>query len=585
MLEVGSQKAGRGHESSRRRRRSDRPPAHLNVSEIHGYAILSKIGQGGMGAVFKARQANLDREVALKILPPSIAADATFIERFRGEARASAKLCHPNIVQGIDVGLDESSGLWYFAMEFIDGPTVKSLIEKRGAIDEAEALRIAGEVAQGLAAINHAGMVHRDIKPDNVLLTSTGAVKVADLGLSRDLMNAASDKTTAGQAVGTPHYMSPEQVRGSKDVDIRADFYGLGATLFHMVTGRQPFDGGSSVEIMSQHLSEPPPLAREFNPAVSAGCERLIVKLMAKKREDRVQTPEKLIADIDALLNSAVSIPEKEKHPSRHRTPAVHTSRAQISLSSRSSTRPASGSASHAATAWPKREWYFYGAVAAACAVMVLAFALSSPGIPVAAAPRDEAPPPSNFTPSAPKPTGNAMQTRAPLPDASPAGVWWEGENTTENDFCSHCWLAEQLNTSNLSGQKYLNHLNDANWLQYHHRKLADTLHASYSVEVPADGTYTLWVREYDPYAAAPWRFRWDERTWYPVASDHPFENKMEIGKDRALVWRKYPGQVLSKGSHTFRLEANLETQKIAAFDCFYLTTGNFKPNGTERAR
>ena len=195
-----------------------------------------------MGAVYKARQKSLDRVVALKVLPPRIAKSATFIERFQREARASAKLCHPNLVQGIDVGQDPKSKLWYFAMEFVDGPTLKKLMKQERRLKEKRALEIVREVARALDAIHSVGMIHRDIKPDNILLTSAGEVKVADFGLTREVDDDA-EMTQAGSAVGTPHYMPPEQVRGENDLDIRSDLYALGATLFHILTGKTPFSG------------------------------------------------------------------------------------------------------------------------------------------------------------------------------------------------------------------------------------------------------------------------------------------------------------------------------------------------------
>ena len=282
----------------------------LPVNELNGYELIAKVGQGGMGAVFKARQKSLDRIVALKILPPHIAHDGQFLERFQREARASAKLCHPNVVQGIDVGQDPRSKLWYFAMEFVDGPTLRKLIKQEQRLPEARALLIVREVARALVAINESGMIHRDIKPDNIILNTRGEVKVADLGLTR-AMDDTSEMTQSGQAVGTPHYMSPEQVRGRTDLDIRVDLYALGATLFHMVTGTTPFKGGTGAEILSKHLTETVPSAHKICPEVSEGCSRLIAKLMEKKREARIQTPQELIERIDALLRTDTAVAAK----------------------------------------------------------------------------------------------------------------------------------------------------------------------------------------------------------------------------------------------------------------------------------
>jgi serine/threonine-protein kinase len=263
--------------------------------------LLGKIGQGGMGAVFRARQKSLDRIVALKIMPPSIAKDAEYLERFQREARASARLSHPHIVQGIDVGQDPATGLWYFAMELVDGPSLKQVLQEQKVVPEERALQIAAQAAEALEGIAKHGMVHRDIKPDNILLTPDGEVKVADLGLAKRLADDSSI-TQSGNTVGTPHYMAPEQVRGRMDlVDIRSDIYALGATLFHLVTGRPPFDGETSAVIMSRHLTEPAPKANRVNPEVSEGCALLIERMMQKKPEQRIQTPAELLKQIEKV--------------------------------------------------------------------------------------------------------------------------------------------------------------------------------------------------------------------------------------------------------------------------------------------
>ncbi len=272
------------------------------IHEVGNFEIISKLGQGGMGAVYKVRQKSMDRIVALKVLPPSVAKDEQFIERFQGEARASAKLNHPHIVKGIDVGQDPATKLWYFAMEFIDGPSLQTLLKKKGKLEEKEALKIIAEIASALECVAAAGMAHRDIKPDNILLTSDGHAKLADLGLAKDLHDDAG-LTLSGQALGTPKYMSPEQVRGDlTQIDIRSDIYSLGATLFYLVTGEAPFTGETSAVIMSKHLTETPTKANAVNAKVSAGCTHLIERMMQKKIEQRVQTPTELIKLINKVL-------------------------------------------------------------------------------------------------------------------------------------------------------------------------------------------------------------------------------------------------------------------------------------------
>ena len=281
--------------------------SHKIPTSLGGFELLNKIGQGGMGAVFKARQISLDRIVALKILPPSLARDETFIGRFQREARVSAKLNHPNIVQGIAVGKDEPSGLWYFAMEFVDGPSLKTVLDA-GPLPESAALQIARDVARALECAQSHGVVHRDIKPDNILMSTKGGggggggAKLADLGLARQPHDDAS-LTQSGKAVGTPNYMAPEQVRGKADkIDTRADLYALGATLFHLVTGRPPFQGETSAVIMSKHLTDKPPLAHKVKEGVSEECSRMIVKLMNKQPEKRYQSARELAEQLDAML-------------------------------------------------------------------------------------------------------------------------------------------------------------------------------------------------------------------------------------------------------------------------------------------
>ncbi|MCY3019265.1 MAG: PA14 domain-containing protein [Planctomycetota bacterium] len=292
--------------------------ASPRIKEIGGFELLGKIGQGGMGTVFRARQRSLDRIVALKILAPSIAKDAEFLERFQREARASAKLSHVNVVLGIDVGKDPATGLWYFAMELVDGPSLKQVLQEQRVVPERRALEIARQAAYGLECIARHGMVHRDIKPDNILLTSQGEAKLADLGLARQIRDDAS-LTQSGSTVGTPHYMAPEQVRGLKDkIDIRTDIYGLGATLFHLVTGRTPFDGPTAAAIMSRHLTEPVPKANRVNPEVSEGCSRLIEWMMQKKREDRIQTPAALLEQIGKVLKGEVTAARQPVHAAGH---------------------------------------------------------------------------------------------------------------------------------------------------------------------------------------------------------------------------------------------------------------------------
>jgi serine/threonine-protein kinase len=266
--------------------------------EIGGYQILEKIGQGGMGVVFKARQISLDRIVALKILNPKLAADSAYTERFLREARAVAKLSHPNIIVGIDVG--KHGKYFYFAMEYVDGRTGLEVLRDEERFKEKNVLKIAMQMAKALDHAHKNGLVHRDIKPDNIMVTAKGEAKLCDLGLAKRL--DLGDNLQPGTAVGTPHYIAPEQARGREDVDIRADIYALGASLYHMTTGRTLFHGETAASIMTHHLSSEAPNAKKVRPELSEQFCRLLERMLAKNPEDRYQTPADMQQDIERLI-------------------------------------------------------------------------------------------------------------------------------------------------------------------------------------------------------------------------------------------------------------------------------------------
>lgn len=267
---------------------------------LPGYELIELIGRGSMGVVFKARQVSMDRIVAVKILRRELASNKEFIERFHREAKIAAKLSHNNIVQAIDSG--EYRGYHYFVMEYVDGTNIREELEKGKVYEEREALEIILQVAEALDHAYRRGLVHRDIKPENIMLTKEGIPKLADLGLARISEGDPMAKAEKGIAIGTPYYMSPEQIRGQEDIDIRADIYSLGATLYHMVTGRVPFPGKDPVEVMRKHLHEPLIPPDHINQRLSSGLGEVVEKMMAKRREDRYQTPEELITDLKRLL-------------------------------------------------------------------------------------------------------------------------------------------------------------------------------------------------------------------------------------------------------------------------------------------
>ncbi|MBN1807925.1 MAG: protein kinase [Planctomycetes bacterium] len=287
--------------------------------EINGFKIISRIGEGAMGNVYKARQVALDRIVALKILPDRLAADAKYVTRFLREVKAAAKLDHPNIVRSIDAG--HADGKYYFAMEFIEGRSLEDIIIEKGALSEEEALVIAIQAAGGLECAWKAGLVHRDIKPDNILITADSVAKIADLGLSKDTLSSQSTRLTQdGYWVGTPFYVSPEQIR-SEDVDIRSDIYSLGITLYRMVTGSHAFDGKDSISIIYKRFSEDPMPVRQLNPDVSEGLTNVINTMLQVDRDDRYPDPAVLLHDLE--LVAAGKAPQFASHHSSVRKRAL----------------------------------------------------------------------------------------------------------------------------------------------------------------------------------------------------------------------------------------------------------------------
>jgi len=271
---------------------------------IGNYRILEKLGVGGMGVVYKARQLTMKRDVALKILPRRSARDHSFVKRFLREARSAARLNHPNIVQAFDVG--EAEGVYYFAMELVDGESLRARLRRRGRIPEAEALQTARQIALALEHAHSHRMVHRDIKPDNILLTRNGVAKLADLGLAKRASDVAVTQGT--QPLGTPLYMSPEQARGHADLDARSDIYSLGATLYEAVTGSPPFTGENAAALITKHLFEKPSSPRRAVPELSEGLAAVLLKTLAKKPQDRYESPTELLRDINRLLRGRAPV-------------------------------------------------------------------------------------------------------------------------------------------------------------------------------------------------------------------------------------------------------------------------------------
>ncbi|MHC4253014.1 MAG: serine/threonine-protein kinase, partial [Planctomycetota bacterium] len=266
---------------------------------VGGYRLICRIGEGGMGVVYRARQLALDRQVALKVLAKRYASDAQFIQRLGREARMAAKLAHPNIVSAIDFG--QTKGSYYFAMELVSGESLADRLEKRGTLSEDEALDIAMQVARGLQCAWRSGMVHRDIKPGNILIARGGVAKIADFGLARPAEPASKGGITkAGSIMGTPDYISPEQVDG-KEVDVRADIYALGVTLYETVTGELPHKGNDLLMLLRARSEERPPPAHEVNPQVSEEFSGVVATMMAVDPEHRYPDPTVLLADLELV--------------------------------------------------------------------------------------------------------------------------------------------------------------------------------------------------------------------------------------------------------------------------------------------
>jgi serine/threonine-protein kinase len=264
------------------------------------YLITAKLGEGGMGVVYLARRQTDDAIVALKLLPQPFSDDSHAVKRFEREAVISIQLSHPNLIKGYEYG--KINNHWYYVMEYVKGKTVARMIHESIALDERTSLKIVTQVAQALIATHQAGIVHRDIKPDNIIISEDGVAKLMDLGLAKQL-DGTTSLTQSGLAVGTPHYMSPEQIIGKHEVDVRSDIYSLGATLHHMLTGIQPFKGTNMMEIMNRQLSNELESPRKVRPGLSDSICRVLEKMMAGLPEDRYQTPGELLEDLSLVLS------------------------------------------------------------------------------------------------------------------------------------------------------------------------------------------------------------------------------------------------------------------------------------------
>ncbi len=255
------------------------------------YEIIDKVGSGGMADVYKAKCHRLNRYVAIKILKPEYSSDKNFVTKFRGEAQSAAGLSHPNIVNVYDVGDDD--GLYYIVMELVEGITLKKFIERKGRLEIKEAVGIAIQIAQGMEAAHDNHIIHRDIKPQNIIISREGKVKVTDFGIAK----AATSNTVTQNAIGSVHYLSPEQARGGYS-DEKSDIYSLGVTLYEMLSGKVPFAGDNTVSVALLHIQGEAIPVRELNPTVPPSVDMIVQKCMQKKPERRYLTASELIQDL-----------------------------------------------------------------------------------------------------------------------------------------------------------------------------------------------------------------------------------------------------------------------------------------------
>ena len=280
-----------------------------------GCKVESKVGEGGMGAVYAATHQFLQRRVAVKVLPEYHVHQPGFVERFIRESRTAAQIIHPNVVQVMDAGRDGK--IYYIIMEFVEGDSLEDILKEKGTVPLAQALEFARHAALGLGAAAEYGIIHRDIKPDNIRVSPKGIAKVADFGLAKEAESVHSVTMTGG-VVGTPLYMSPEQAHGQK-LDFRSDIYSLGATLYHLLVGRPPFEGGSAITILQKHAMEELPPMEKAIPGCPAEVNALVQKMMAKDREDRFQSYEELVQAIEEVEKGTGSValtPARRKAPS-----------------------------------------------------------------------------------------------------------------------------------------------------------------------------------------------------------------------------------------------------------------------------
>lgn len=282
---------------------SDTP--EIILPKIPGYEVIGPIGSGGMADVFKARQISLDRIVAVKIMAPETTRDAKFVERFYQEGRAAAKLNHPNIIGALDVASTDQ--FHYFVMEYVEGETLYERLMEDTRLDEEETITLLLDIAKALEHAHKAKLIHRDIKPQNIIITKQGIPKLLDMGLARQA-GAAFNDSEKGKVLGSPYYVSPEQILNKPDIDFRTDIYSFGVTLYYTLTGKLPFDAPSAKEVMQKHLRQELTPPDKINPALSTDIVNVVRICMAKDPANRYDDTADLVQDLEALSEGGAAL-------------------------------------------------------------------------------------------------------------------------------------------------------------------------------------------------------------------------------------------------------------------------------------
>jgi serine/threonine protein kinase len=302
---------------------------------VAGYTVLRELGRGGAGTVYLAMQDALDRKVALKLLHRDMAEDDVYLQRFFREAKSAAIFSHPNVVAVHDAGEDKATGDYYIAFEFVDGGSLEDLLDSGGKLTETRALEITKAIAQALAFAESKNLIHRDVKPANILITKDGTAKLADLGLAKKTDPEAPKVTVEGLIVGTPYYMAPEQALGRLDIDNRVDIYALGLVLYCMLTGRTPYletreENSTVIHVLSRRLTEELPSVKDLEGDVSEGTAKLVGGMTARKRESRYRSANDLVRDIDRILTGKQPLGPDGVEPRLSDMPTTSVDAAQL---------------------------------------------------------------------------------------------------------------------------------------------------------------------------------------------------------------------------------------------------------------